>query len=205
MEKIFNIRANTKCVLWYPYRRMPYISKLNLFVHLSINSWRTLSSRRIDHNRTKIKKRVEIHILVYDSNDFKCAMNSFLEPPTDFTSPCTRPVFATINMIKCRPWAGAVSVACMKYLIAFPMLPFAIVTIPPADSRLATWPALAAGTDKLFLPLEGVCFQCPWNLALFTADLLKASFFGAAGAGAPPPNRSSKMSPPPPLAGAGAA
>ena len=50
--------------------------------------------------------------------------------------------------------------------------------------------------------LEGVFFQCPWNLALFTLDLLKVSFFGAAGAGAPPPNRSSKMSPP--LAGAGA-
>ena len=81
---------------------MPYISEFNLFVHLN-NSSRTLSSSRIGRNRTKIKKRVKIHMLVYDSNDFKCAMNSFLEPPTDFTSPCTWPVFATINMSKCRP------------------------------------------------------------------------------------------------------
>ena len=82
---------------------MPYINKLNLFLQLINKCSRALSRSRIGHNRTKIKKRVEIHILVYDSNDFKCATNSVLEPPTDFTSPCTAPVFATINMIKCRP------------------------------------------------------------------------------------------------------
>ena len=63
-------------------------------------------------------------------------------------------ITTTVEAVNETYWAGAVSVACMKYLTAFPMLPFAIVTTPPAASRLATWPALAAGTDKFILPLR---------------------------------------------------
>ena len=48
---------------------------------------------------------------------------------------------------------GEVSVACMKNLNAFPMLPLAIVITPPAANREDTWATFAAGIDIFILPL----------------------------------------------------